>query len=328
MGGDLNLKKSWHPHLLKNQERVWAAEKSALAERKKTEQLLKERAEERALLELRQIQEAAGGKKVLDRVEFLYSGPSEGPGGRTEEEREAYLLGKRSVVGLLKGQDNEKLKKEGFEMGVAGGAAGAAVNAGDTAAKVREDPLLAIKRREQEALKALVTDPARRRRLQAAVGGEKEDMREKDRSRVGIGVRGATETETGTGTKGGTAAEKEVAIAAEVHYDETATKGDTTNEAEAHGGTGTRSGQIATEALVAIRKIVTRTDTTIARDPCVKTESEVLPAATMTAHAYAYPALQSVGDTDNQFADQLTLSLLQAIRAIFDHYIYAWNRTR
>ncbi|KAA8907333.1 Pre-mRNA splicing factor-domain-containing protein [Sphaerosporella brunnea] len=179
MGGDLNLKKSWHPQLFKNQERVWAAEKSALAERKKTEQLLKERAEERALLELRQIQEATGGKKVLDRVEFLYSGPSEGPGGRTEEEREAYLLGKRSVVGLLKGQDNEKLKKEGFEMGVAGGAA---VNARDTAAKVREDPLLAIKRREQEALKALVSDPARRRRLQAAVGGEKEDRREKDRS--------------------------------------------------------------------------------------------------------------------------------------------------
>lgn len=64
MGGDLNLKKSWHPVLMSNQKRVWAEEKKALDERKKTEQVLKERAEERALLELEQLQEAAGGKSV------------------------------------------------------------------------------------------------------------------------------------------------------------------------------------------------------------------------------------------------------------------------
>ena len=29
-GGDLNMKKSWHPVLLVNQERVWKAEKSAV----------------------------------------------------------------------------------------------------------------------------------------------------------------------------------------------------------------------------------------------------------------------------------------------------------
>jgi len=28
-GGDLNMKKSWHPLLLKNQERVWLEEKKA-----------------------------------------------------------------------------------------------------------------------------------------------------------------------------------------------------------------------------------------------------------------------------------------------------------
>ena len=49
MGGDLNLKKSWHPHLRKNQERVWKEEKSALEERKQIEKLRKEREEERAL---------------------------------------------------------------------------------------------------------------------------------------------------------------------------------------------------------------------------------------------------------------------------------------
>lgn len=29
-GGDLNMKKSWHPLLMKNQERVWLEEKKAV----------------------------------------------------------------------------------------------------------------------------------------------------------------------------------------------------------------------------------------------------------------------------------------------------------
>jgi hypothetical protein len=41
MGGDLNLKKSWHPVLMSNQKRVWAEENKALEERKKTDQVLK-----------------------------------------------------------------------------------------------------------------------------------------------------------------------------------------------------------------------------------------------------------------------------------------------
>jgi hypothetical protein len=31
-GGDLNMKKSWHPLLLKNQERVWLEEKKAVCD--------------------------------------------------------------------------------------------------------------------------------------------------------------------------------------------------------------------------------------------------------------------------------------------------------
>jgi len=32
-GGDLNMKKSWHPLLLKNQERVWLEEKKSVSHR-------------------------------------------------------------------------------------------------------------------------------------------------------------------------------------------------------------------------------------------------------------------------------------------------------
>ena len=187
---DLNLKKSWHPHLLKNQERVWQEEKKALEERKRIDQWRKEREEERQLQELRQLQAAAGGKQAVDRVDFLYSGPSQGM-DRTTEEMEGYLLGKRRIDSLLKGGDMDVLKKDaGVGVG-AGPAAGPGVAAGltgvanvkDIASKVREDPLLAIKRQEQAAYEAFMKDPARRRQLKEAVGGKSGDKgkkREKD----------------------------------------------------------------------------------------------------------------------------------------------------
>ncbi|KAL7276169.1 RNA-splicing factor [Rhizina undulata] len=179
MGGDLNLKKSWHPHLIKNQERVWQEEKKALEERKRIEQWRKEQEEERQLQELRRIQEEAGGKKVLDRVEFLYNGPSQGM-DRTTEEMEAYLLGKRRIDSLLKGTDNEKLSKQADEASFM-----ALQNANtmrDTANKIREDPLLAIKKQEQVAYEAFMKDPMKRRQLKEMIGGRAKG-KEKDRDR-------------------------------------------------------------------------------------------------------------------------------------------------
>jgi len=121
----------------------------------------------------------------------LYSGPSQGM-DRTTEEMEGYLLGKRRIDSLLKGGDMDVLKKDaGVGVG-AGPAAGPGVAAGltgvanvkDIASKVREDPLLAIKRQEQAAYEAFMKDPARRRQLKEAVGGksgDKDKKREKDR---------------------------------------------------------------------------------------------------------------------------------------------------
>ncbi|XP_075027647.1 pre-mRNA-splicing factor CWC25 homolog isoform X2 [Calonectris borealis] len=45
-GGDLNLKKSWHPQTLRNVEKVWKAEQKHEAERKKIEELQEQRAPE------------------------------------------------------------------------------------------------------------------------------------------------------------------------------------------------------------------------------------------------------------------------------------------
>ncbi|KAI9833324.1 MAG: hypothetical protein M1819_003719 [Sarea resinae] len=169
MGGDLNLKKSWHPVLMSNQRRVWEEEKKALDERKRIDQMMKERQEERQIQELQQMQEAAGGKKRLNRVDWMYSGPSSGQAGTTEE-MEGYLLGKRRIDGLLKGTEHKKLEKAATEDSFM-----ALQNANtlkDTAAKVREDPMLAIKKQEQAAYEAMMNDAVRRRQLLKAAGAD------------------------------------------------------------------------------------------------------------------------------------------------------------
>lgn len=154
MGGDLNLKKSWHPHLRKNQERVWKEEKSALEERKQIEKLRKEREEERQIEELQRLQESAGGKTITKRVDWMYAGPS-GDGAGVTEEREGYLLGKRRIDQLLKGNDTQSLQK-GAAVGVDAVGPTLINTARDTQKKILEDPLLIIQKQKMEMqLKAM-----------------------------------------------------------------------------------------------------------------------------------------------------------------------------
>ena len=177
MGGDLNLKKSWHPVLMSNQRRVWEEEKKALDERKRIEQMMKERQEERNIQEIQEMQEAAGGTKRLQRVEFMYNGPSAGQSGTTEE-MEGYLLGKRRIDGLIKGTENKKLEKGATEDSFM--AAKSANTLRDTAAKIREDPMLAIKQKEQAAYESLMNEPVSLRRLLKEAG---HDVKPKDKDR-------------------------------------------------------------------------------------------------------------------------------------------------
>jgi len=183
-GGDLNNKKvslvestnatpstniakqSWHPLLMKNQTKVWEQETKALEERKKVDQLRKEREEERAIQELQRMQEAAGGKKIVNRVDWMYSGPSTGQ--MATEEMEGYLLGKRRIDALVKTDENKKLEKGASEASFM--ALQHANTLRDTAAKVRDDPMLAIKKQEQAAYEAMMNDPVRRRLLLKAAG--------------------------------------------------------------------------------------------------------------------------------------------------------------
>lgn len=178
------MKKSWHPQRSGNVAATQKAEAEAIAERKRLQLRLQEIEEERRKEEIQKQLEAAGGKRKVDRVEWMYAGPTDGQAGAAESE--AYLLGKRRIDKLLVDNEVKNLSKQPSQ-DVA--AIPTINNARDVAAKIREDPLLAIKRQEQQAYEAMMNDPIKRRRLLAAMGIDdaqakdkrKEEKREKHR---------------------------------------------------------------------------------------------------------------------------------------------------
>ncbi|CAE7224350.1 unnamed protein product [Rhizoctonia solani] len=176
-GGDLNMKKSWHPLLMKNQERVWLEEKKALEEKKKLDQLRKELEEERQLQELQRLQEAQTGKKKVEKLEWMYATPASG-GGPSANELEDYLLGKKRVDQMLKGDESAKVgaAHKNFI------AVQNANNIRDTAAKIREDPMFAIKQQEQAEYATLMSNPLRLRAMKERAGivDEKDKAKEKE----------------------------------------------------------------------------------------------------------------------------------------------------
>ncbi|KAF8140618.1 Pre-mRNA splicing factor-domain-containing protein [Boletus edulis] len=189
-GGDLNMKKSWHPLLLKNQERVWLEEKKALEEKKKLDQLRKEKEEERQLQELQRLQEEQTGKKRTEKLEWMYTTPATGS-NQNANDLEDYLLGKKRVDKILTADENAKLgaSHKSFI------AVQNANTARDVASKIREDPLLAMKQQEQAAYQALMSNPLRLRELQERNGIKPKKNKEKEKRREKKGKEKSKDTE-------------------------------------------------------------------------------------------------------------------------------------
>lgn len=73
-GGDLNLKKSWHPKTFRNLKKLWEAEKAAEGEEQKVVELQTERNKEREKDELLRLQIQAGlVSERPQRLEWMYS---------------------------------------------------------------------------------------------------------------------------------------------------------------------------------------------------------------------------------------------------------------
>ncbi|CAH3134026.1 unnamed protein product [Pocillopora meandrina] len=179
-GGDLNLKKSWHPQTLRNVEKVWKAEQKAEAEAKKIDQLRKELEEERAREGMqRHAVEQGIAKKKGERLDWMYAAAA------GQVDRELYLLGKavdKAVDPMA--QDDEE---ESSAPGASFMNDTTANTANDLAAKVRDDPLFLIKKKEEEKRKELINNPVKMKQLkqmlQANLEKSKKKKKKKDKKK-------------------------------------------------------------------------------------------------------------------------------------------------
>lgn len=156
------MKKSWHPQTLKNIERVWKAEQRHEAEQKKIEELQKQLKDERAREEITRFAQDTGTlKKKDDRLDWMYQGPA------GQISRDEYLLG-RPIDKQIMQQYEEPESGPSAETGLLPGSifnSDTAVNSLDMAAKIREDPLFEIRKREEEKKKSVLTNPVKMREI-------------------------------------------------------------------------------------------------------------------------------------------------------------------
>ncbi|XP_065353680.1 pre-mRNA-splicing factor CWC25 homolog [Cloeon dipterum] len=173
-GGDLNLKKSWHPNTMKNMEKVWKAEQRQEAEKKKIKELQRELREERAREEITKYAEDQGviEKKDGSKLDWMYQGPGK------QIDREQYLLGKAidkpleeqlltdkpSSTSIVDSTSRMHPEYDGIPTNILktlGGGTGQV----DMARKMMEDPLSSIRKREVETRTELLSNPVRMKQL-------------------------------------------------------------------------------------------------------------------------------------------------------------------
>uniref|UniRef100_A0A8C5R9H3 CWC25 spliceosome associated protein homolog n=1 Tax=Laticauda laticaudata TaxID=8630 RepID=A0A8C5R9H3_LATLA len=179
-GGDLNLKKSWHPQTLRNVEKVWKAEQKHEAERKKIEELQRELHEERAREEMQRYAEDVGAvKKKDEKLEWMY----QGPGGMVN--RDEYLMG-RPVDKYVFETTEDKEAGCSSETGLLPGSIFASTGANsalDMASKIREDPLFMIRKREEEKKRDVLNNPVKMKKIKELLQNSLEKKKKKKKEK-------------------------------------------------------------------------------------------------------------------------------------------------
>ncbi|XP_034272130.1 pre-mRNA-splicing factor CWC25 homolog [Pantherophis guttatus] len=179
-GGDLNLKKSWHPQTLRNVEKVWKAEQKHEAERKKIEELQRELHEERAREEMQRYAEDVGAvKKKDEKLEWMY----QGPGGMVN--RDEYLMG-RPVDKYVFETTEDKEAGCSSETGLLPGSIFASTGANsalDMASKIREDPLFMIRKREEEKKRDVLNNPVKMKKIKELLQSSLEKKKKKEKKK-------------------------------------------------------------------------------------------------------------------------------------------------
>ncbi|AOW29817.1 pre-mRNA-splicing factor CWC25 [Candida albicans L26] len=167
MAGDLNLKKSWNPALVKNQQKVWEEEQQKLDELKRIKERNQEYKQEQEYLELLKLQHGdqfqikdlnKQQKLKISKLNWMYDDvPFEG-NEKVEENSSGFIEsnveftdGKSKVENLLKGNHVVGKKRDGSGTS---DRINKIIGVGMTkSSKVSysDDPLLKIKQQQQQA---------------------------------------------------------------------------------------------------------------------------------------------------------------------------------
>lgn len=159
MPGDLNLKKSWHPGLIKNQKKLWEQEQEALNEHLKIKAKNEELKKEKEKQELIKLQYGDSGnmpvevKRELNNLNWMYDNSKNKDNSNNEfnDMDEEFLLGKRKVENMLNGNKYIETKEVSrFEETISGPK--------NKANNIDNDPLMKIKNeqlKKYQATKAL-----------------------------------------------------------------------------------------------------------------------------------------------------------------------------
>ncbi|XP_037779861.1 pre-mRNA-splicing factor CWC25 homolog [Penaeus monodon] len=187
-GGDLNLKKSWHPSTLKNQERVWKAEQQKAEEDRKMAELQRELKEERARELLQRTAEESGAveKKGDAKLDWMYKGP----GGHVS--REEYLLGRKidTAFDQMVKMEKEEGREDTSSVNEAPQSSKPAYTIEheinpesvvrrdgnmqvDMKRKLMEDPLLLIRQNEEATRRQITDNPVKMKQLQQLISAIK-----------------------------------------------------------------------------------------------------------------------------------------------------------
>mmetsp|Transcript_4960 Transcript_4960/g.5483 ORF Transcript_4960/g.5483 Transcript_4960/m.5483 type:complete len:252 (-) Transcript_4960:558-1313(-) len=155
MPGDLNLKKSWHPGLMKNQKKLWEQEQEALSEHLKIKAKNEELKREKEKQELIKLQYGDAKdipievKRELNNLNWMYndSKPSSKSDSEFNDMDDEFLLGKRKVENMLSGNkyiDTQETSR--FEETVS--------SANNGHKNIDNDPLLKIKNEQLKKYQA------------------------------------------------------------------------------------------------------------------------------------------------------------------------------
>ncbi|KAJ9071132.1 RNA-splicing factor, variant 2 [Entomophthora muscae] len=128
---------------------------------------------------MQQLQEKAGLKKKSNQLDWMYTSGAGHTSGGLDEDKEAYLLGSKKVDKILAASAEQEAV-----FSLSSGSAldlSSANSLRDTQSKVREDPLLMIKKMEKASLDRYLNNPLKLNQLKEAKKPKKEKKSKKDK---------------------------------------------------------------------------------------------------------------------------------------------------